>query len=512
MISASENSKKIAKNTLLLYLRLIVTMVISLFTARYTLQLLGAEDYGINNIAGGLIGFMGIIIITMESATQRFLAFDLGCNDIYQYKRTFSMLLNIYTIFCLIAIIGLELIGPYIINKYLVIPHERMFAAQCIFQLSLIMFFIGSICIPYTASIIAYERIGIYSYFTILDVLGQLLSVGVLFFTPFDKLISYGLVITSMAILRILIIIFYCHRNLPGCKYIWIWDIKLSKKMLCYASWNMFATCTSYLNTQGQAILLNIFFGPMINSAKAIADRVNNIITSFSGNFYLAVTPQIIKSYASENLLYMKQLVIRSSKFAFFLLSAISIPIIFNMEHVLALWLGKEQITKDMIIFCQMVLIYSLVSVLENPITQAVRATGSIKKYQILIGMQVLTFIPICFILFKLGYPAYYSMIVLSIIYFIVQFSRVKIVCPIIKTTMTEYIKLVILPISYTMLVSLICIFIFVEIFTVSSFLSFILRILLCFIINSVCIYIIGLSHLEKKYIINLIISKLHIK
>lgn len=507
MTNHLKNSKRIAQNTILLYFRLIVTMIISLFTARYTLQLLGAEDYGINNVAGGLIGFMSILIITMESATQRFLAFDLGCNNIKQYQNTFSMLLNIYVIFCFIATIGLELIGPYFIIHYLIIPSDRLFAAQCIFQLSVFMFIIGTISIPFTASLIAYEKIGIYSYFTILDVLGQLLSVGVLFYTPFDKLISYGVLITCMSTLRIIIIITYCKKKLEGCKYKYFWDKQLSKKMLSYASWNMCASTTSFLNTQGQAILLNIFFGPVINSAKAIADRINNIITSFSNNFYTAVTPQIIKSYASGDLLYMRNLVLKSSKLAFFLLSAISIPLIFNMQYILILWLGKEQVTKDMTIFSQLVLIYSLISVLESPITQAVRATGYIKKYQIIVGAQIVSFVPICWVLFKLGYPAYYSMIVLSIIYFVVQFSRIKIVCPIIKITMKDYIKSVMLPIGYTTAISIFFLLIFLQIPT-SSFIFLIIRCIFCFSINCICIYIIGLTHTEKQYIIKFITSK----
>lgn len=511
MTKHTNNNKRIAKNTILLYFRLIFTMIISLFTARYTLLLLGAEDYGINNVAGGLIGFMSIIVITMESATQRFLAFDLGCNNVKQYQNTFSMLLNVYAIFCFIATIILELIGPYFITHYLVIPSHRLFAAQCIFQFSIFMFIIGTISIPFTASMIAYEKIGIYSYFTILDVLGQLLSVGVLLYTPFDKLISYSILITCMSILRISIIIIYCIKNLDGCKYRYFWDKQLSKKMLSYAGWNMCATTTSFFNTQGQAILLNMFFGPVINSAKAIADRVNNVITSFSNNFYTAVTPQIIKSYAAGDLLYMRNLVLGSSKFAFFLLSFISIPIIFNMKDILILWLGEAQITHDMIIFCQLVLIYSLVSVLENPITQAIRATGYIKKYQIIVGVQIITFVPICWILFKLGYPAYYSMIVLSIIYFIVQFSRVKIVCPIIKISMIDYIKIVILPIFYTMTLSIPLLLISLQIPT-SSFGYLILRFIFCLSINCICIYLIGLTGTEKQYIIKFIISKLHKK
>lgn len=493
-------TKRIAKNTLLLYVRLIITMFISFFTARYTLQLLGAEDYGINNVTGGLIGFIGIIINIMETATQRFLAFDLGSNNIKQYHKTFSMLLNIYAIFCLVATIILEITGPYFISNCLNIPSHRLYAAQCIFQFSILMFIVGTMSIPFTASIIAYEKINIYAYFTIIDVTGQLLTVLVLFYTPYDKLISFGILTTIMCILRIGIIIFYCITKLNGCKYYFFWDKNLFKKILGYAGWNMFATGTYFLNNQGLSILLNIYFGPIINSSKAIADRVNTTVTSFSNNFYIAVAPQIIKSYAANDITYMRELVLKSSRLAFFLLSAISIPIIFNAENILYFWLGKDQVTHNMIIFCQLTLIYSLVSVLENPITQSIRATGNIKKYQIIIGLQVLSFIPICWVVFKIGYPSFYSMIVLCALYFIVHFSRIKIVCPIIQITIKEYIKVVLVPIIYTILCSIALIFSFISLIKIPPHL-FYLKLIICIFINSICIFAIGLNKNEKKFV-----------
>ena len=508
MSTILENNKRIAKNTLLLYFRMIVTVVISLFTARYTLQLLGTEDYGINNVVGGLIGFMGVIIITMESATQRFLAFNLGCGDNIQFRKTFSMLLNIFIVFCTISTILLEVAGPLFISRCLVIPPERLIAAQWIFQFSVILFILGTVTIPYTSSIVSYEKMGVYAYFTILDVISQLLSVVVLFYTPFDRLISFGFLITFMAAIRIFLIIDYCHRKLDGCNYIFFWDKVLFKKMIKYAGWNMFGSTTSFLNTQGQSILLNLFFGPVVNAAKGIADRINTTITSFSGNFYMAVTPQIIKTYAMGDTAYTKKLVINSSKYACFLLSMLSLPLIFNMKPLLQLWLGENIVSNDMVIFSKLILVYSLINVLENPVTQAVRATGNIKKYQITIGIQTLMFLPICFILFKMGYPAYYSMIVLSIIYFIVQFWRVKIVSPILDITMTEYIQLVIIPIIATILFSSVIIH-FILFFESTNLGWLILRIGISFIINVFCIIYIGLNRKERAYVLQVIHKKI---
>ena len=352
MTDISENNRRIAKNTILLYFRMIVTTIVSLITARLMLQLLGIEDYGIYNVVGGIIGFMAIITSTMTSATMRFLAYDLGREDITQFSQTFSMLINIFGIFCLISTILMEFIGPYIIQFHLVIPSERLFAAQCIFQFTILTFILSTMAIPFTAAVVSYERMDIYAYFTYLDVFFKLLAVVVLYITPIDKLITYGTITLLMSIATNTIIYFYCFKKFEGCKYIKIWDIPLLKKISSYAGWNMFGSVTTVMNSQGQAILLNVFFGPIINAAKAIADKVNQITYSFCQNFFMAVNPQLIKSYAVGDLEYTKKLLIKSSKISFFLYSIIAIPLIFNMEFILKLWLGAEQVSISMIYFC----------------------------------------------------------------------------------------------------------------------------------------------------------------
>lgn len=454
MSSQSDNNKRIAKNTLMLYVRMLITTIVSLFTARLTLQLLGVEDYGINNLVSGIIGFMGIVTGTMTSATQRFLAFDLGKKEITQYRKSYSMLLNIFFIYSLIGAVGLELVGPYVIQNYLVIPLDRMVAAQWVFQFTIINFMLATINIPQTASIVSYEKMNIYAYFTFIDVFFKLLVVYSLYVTPFDKLITIGLLTTLMALVTNGITYTYCVKKLSGCKYQLYWNNGLFKKIFSYAGWNLFGSITGVMNQQGQAILLNLFFGPVVNAAKAVADKVNSIITSFSVNFYMAVTPQIIKNYASGNIVYMRKIVMASSRYAFYLLFCLSLPLIANMREVLYLWLGQEQVSFEMVRFCQLLLVYSLVNVLEQPITQSVRATGKIKKYQIRVGVLTLMFIPICYIAFKCGLPAYASMLILSLIYFFVQFIRIYIVKDIIEVTLLMYVKSVLLPILFVVLVS----------------------------------------------------------
>lgn len=496
----SHNSKRIAKNTMLLYIRMLITTIVSLFTARLTLQLLGVEDYGINNLVSGIIGFMGIVTGTMTSATQRFLAFDLGKNNVVQYQKSYSMLLNIFFIYSLFGAICLELVGPYVILHYLVIPQDRLVAAQWVFQFTIINFILATINIPQTASIVSYEKMNIYAYFTFIDVFFKLLVVYSLYVTPFDKLITIGFLTTLMALVTNGVTYLYCVNKLNGCRYQLYWNNILFKKIFSYAGWNLFGSITGVMNQEGQAILLNLFYGPVVNAAKAVADKVNGIITSFSVNFYMAVTPQIIKNYASGNIEYMKKIVLSSSRYAFFLLYCLSLPLIANMEPILYLWLGKEQVNFEMVRFCQLLLIYSLINALEQPITQSVRATGKIKKYQIQIGLLTLMFIPICYIAFKTGLPAYTSMIILSLIYLVAQFVRIYIVKNIINISIYIYIKEVLLPIIFVVIVSSVATF-FINKFGNSEIVEIFYQIVLELICTLVAIFFIGISNHERSLI-----------
>lgn len=503
----SYNSKRIAKNTMLLYIRMLLTTLVSLFTARLTLQLLGVEDYGINNLVSGIIGFMAIVTGTMTSATQRFLAFDLGKNDVVQYQKSYSMLLNIFFIYSLFGAICLELVGPYVIQHYLVIPQDRLVAAQWVFQFTIINFILATINIPQTASIVSYEKMNIYAYFTFIDVFFKLLVVYSLYITPFDKLITIGFLTTLIALVTNGVTYLYCVKKLNGCRYQLYWNNILFKKIFSYAGWNLFGSISGVMNQQGQAILLNLFYGPVVNAAKAVADKVNGIITSFSVNFYMAVTPQIIKNYASGNIEYMRKIVLSSSRYAFFLLYCLSLPLIANMKAVLFLWLGEEQVSFEMVRFCQLLLVYSLVNVLEQPITQAVRATGKIKKYQIQIGFLTLMFIPICYIAFKCGLPAYTSMIILSLIYLVVQFVRIYIVKDIIEVTVLIYIKSVILPIILVILLSAVTTMLICKIGD-SSIIEILIKGSLELMCTLVIIFIFGISKGERDMIYKYIKNK----
>lgn len=505
------NNKRIAKNTLYLYFRMIVVMIISLVTARYTLQLLGVEDYGIYNVVAGIIHFTGIITSTMVQATQRFLSFDLGKDDKTQFQKTFSMMMNIFIIICVILFLVMEIAGPYCITNYLKIPEPRLQAALWVFQFAILNFILDTINIPHTASIVAYERMNIYAYFTFLDVTFKLIAILSLFLLPYDKLIIYGLLNTLLCFVRNEIIHFYCRKKIEGCIYIKYWDGRYLKKLSSYIGWSLLGSTSSVMMGQGQSVLLNVFFGPIINAAKAIADRVKSLIYSFISNFYMAVTPQIIKTYATGDTNYTKKLVLSSSKYAFFLLFLLSTPVIFNMKSLLKLWLGDESVSNEMITFSQLTLLYGLVQVLECPITRVVQASSQVKKYEIVVGCVTLSFIPICYILFKLGLPATTSMLLLIIIYAITHIYRVIYVKSYIKLEFTEYMKTVILPIGVTVVISFVFIYLYHHYIYIYSenILYLMLFTSMDFIVVLLCIWITGLTYQDRITIKKLIAKKI---
>lgn len=498
----SQNNKRIAKNTVILYFRMIITTLVSLYTARLMLQLLGVEDFGIYNVVGGVIGFMAIITGTMTSATMRFLAYDLGKKDTCQYQRTFSMLINMFMAFCFLSIIVMEIVGPYFISEHLVIPDNRMNAAQWIFQYTIVTFCFTTMEIPFTASIVSYEKMNIYAYFAFIDVGFKLLSVLALYITPVDKLITYGTVIMLSSLIKTNIMYIYCFRKLEGCKYIRYWDWSLLKKMSSYTGWNLFGSTTGVLNNQGQAILLNLFFGPVVNASKAIADRINSIIYSFSQNFFMAVNPQIIKTYASGDLDYTRKLVLKSIRMSSMIFWWLSLPLIYHMKDVLSLWLGSNQVSDETVIFSQLTLLLSITSCYESPITQVVRATGNIKKYQIVMGIQTLLFIPVCYLAFKLGAPSYSSLIILIAIYTLTILSRAFFLRQILDINLGLFLKVTILSFLVTMSLSLIVIY-YLNTYIYGNY--WIVNIIFDFIIQSVIIAFVGINAKEREYILKLI-------
>lgn len=495
------NNKRVARNTLLLYFRMLFLSGISFFTVRIILEALGVIDYGIMNVISSLVASLSFLNGTLSSATQRYFSYFLGKNDIFGYKKIFSILLICYIVVCFSVLLIGEFLGFFFLNDWLVIPDDRMYAAKWVFQTSLISFIFQLCVIPFTASLIAHERMNGFAYISILDGLFKLLIAYLIFYSTYDKLIFYGILTAIESIIVFICYLAYCRINFDGCRFVQVWEKGLFFELLGYTGWNLFGSISGMLAGQGQNILLNIYFGPVINAAKGISDRITSVIQSFSTNFYVAVAPQIVKSYANGDLSRMYMLVTKSTKFSFLLLILLSYPLIICIEALLYIWLGRENVESEMVSFCRLALIYCLVTTIEQPITQMIRATGHIKKYQLGTGIITLCFIPLAALIFHIGCEPVGSMYLLIILYSFVQFIRVYIAKHQVNFPIKVYLKESIYPILLVSITLMIASYFLVQL-NDSSFGATSLKLLLSFITATIVSIALGLSKNEKDLLL----------
>ncbi|MCI9285906.1 MAG: lipopolysaccharide biosynthesis protein, partial [Muribaculaceae bacterium] len=339
--AASVKNKRIAKNTLLLYVRTFFTMCVSLFTSRLTLEALGVDNFGIYNVVGGLVGMFSIISGSITGSISRYLTYGIGKGDIEKLKVLFSTSVNVLLILSGIIILLGETIGIWFLTHKLNIPENQMYAAHWVLQCSLLAFVLGLISIPYNAAIVAHEKMNVFAYMTILDVLFRLGIVYTLFVTPFDRLITYSVFLVCVGLIMRLIYGIYCTRHFAECHYERVFDKGIFKDMSSFAGWTFLGNTSYLLNTQGVNMIINVFFGVALNAARGIVTQVEGAVMTLVNNFTTAFTPQITKSYAEGNMSYVHSLVCRGTKFSIFLLLFIIVPLIIEAPVVLSLWLKE---------------------------------------------------------------------------------------------------------------------------------------------------------------------------
>ena len=366
MDNKTTNNKRIAKNTLLLYGRMLFSLLVSLYTSRVVLNTLGVEDYGIYNVVGGVVAMMGLLNGAMATSVQRFMNFELGVGNHEKLRQTFSMSMNIYALFALAFVILAETIGVWFLNTHLLIPQERLSAANYVFQFSIFGTVISLMSNPYNAAIVAHERMDIFAYTSIFAVLVKLGIVFLLLVIPFDKLIGYGLFLTCASCLVTLVYYIFCKKHFAECRYSLYWNKSLFKKLFSYFSWNLFGSAAGLIKTEGLNILLNMFFNPVVNAARGIACTINNVLMQFFNNFYTAVQPQIVKYYAQGDTASMLDLVFKSTKYSFFLCLIVSLPVLIEAPYMIHLWLG--QVPEYTVIFTRLIVVISVVDALASPI------------------------------------------------------------------------------------------------------------------------------------------------
>lgn len=439
------STKRLAKNTLALYFRMLLSMVVSLYTSRVVLNTLGVEDYGIYNVVGGVVAMFGFLNASMSGATARFLSFELGRKDILQLKKTFSSALIIHVGIAIVIFVIAETIGLWFLSNKLVIPADRMYAAQWVYQFSVLSTLITITQSPYNASIIAHEKMSVYAYVEILNVSLKLLVVYLLIIGNFDKLILYGLLILCVSILIIAIYRIYCIRHFEECHFHWIWDPSILKPMLSFSGWDLYGNMSVTVKQQGLNMLLNMFWGPILNSANGIATSVKGAILGFSSNIVMAAKPQIIKSYAEYDVEHMRMLVYKVAKYACILMICIAVPFIIEMETILKLWL--KIVPPYSISFCRILLIANCVTTINFCINTGIHATGNVKLLSFVSGTFSLIVPVITYILFKVGFSPEWGYIVSFILAFVTLFiSHYILKKQVLGFSLSVFIKCVLFP------------------------------------------------------------------
>lgn len=505
MSQISDSNKRVARNTVMLYFRMFVTMIIGLFTSRITLQALGVDNYGINNVVGGVVGMFTLITGALINAVSRFLTFELGKKDNSKLNDVFCTSINVMGMLSLLILIIGETLGLWFLYNKLNIPVDRLDAANVVLQCSIASCIMGLMYIPYNALIIAYEKMSIWAYFSILDVVMKLLVVYALYISPFDKLKTFALLGLAWAILNQVIYRIYCHRTFSVARFHFIYDKPLLKQIFGFANWNFLGQGACVLNNEGVNIVINMFFGVAVNAARGIAVSVNGYVTQFANNFMGALNPQITKTFAAGNYEETHKLIIRGAKFSYFLMFLLLLPICLETETILHLWLGN--VPKFATVFVRWALVISLINSLSTTLITGLHASGRLKRYMTIVGLVEVSNLPITYIAFKLGGGPVYAYIVYSCVYFVLMLLRLYLIKDLIYMSGSRYVKEVYLRVFVvsalaTPLPFIVCLFMDDSIF----------RLVFVSMISMLCscgsIYLLGLDKHERVMVTTLVLNK----
>lgn len=435
----SQKNKRIAKNTLMLYMRMILIVAVTLYISRVILEALGETDYGIYNVVGGVVAMFSILSSPLSNAINRFLTYELGTGNMQKLSAIFSTSVNIQVLLSLLLLVVCEIAGIWFINEKMTIPAERIGAATYVLHFSLLTFIVNLISVPYNATILSHEKMGAFAYMGILDASLRLVVAFLIQISSYDKLIIYAILLFLLSLCLLLIYFIYCRTHFKETKYRLILDKALFKDMASFAGWNAFGHLAGTLNNQGISLLVNLFFGLKVNAARAIADQVNNAFIQLVNNFTQAINPQITKSYAQGNIEYMTKLTNNGSKYSFFILLFFFVPFFLETEYVLNIWL--IQVPQETTIFVRLILIGALMLVMGSTHYYAIMATGDIKRYTLEISLLSALIFPLSWLLFYLGAPAYSAYVVFAIVYFLQDFIRLATLRRLISFSIVDYYK-----------------------------------------------------------------------
>lgn len=498
----SENTKRIAKNTLMLYGRMLFSMVVSLYTSRVVLNTLGVVDYGIYGVVGGFVAMFSLISSSLSSAVSRFLTFELGRGDKERLNKAFSTSLLIHIVLAIVVFIVAETVGIWFVNNKMTIPSDRLYAANWVFQASILSFMFGLFSVPYNASIVSHERMSAFAYIGILDTTLRLCVVLFIAYSSwqFDKLIVYSMLLVAVSISLQCIYLIYCRKHFEECRLRISFDKEFWKEISAFAGWNFIGCTAQLLKDHGVNIILNIFNGPVLNAARGIATSVNTAVSSFAGSFMTALNPQITKSYASGDYEYMMFLVERGSRFSFYILMILAFPIILETDYILSLWL--VQFPAHTVNFVRLVLILSLTDAISNPLITVQLATGRIRNYQLAVGGVLLLNFPLSYICLTLGYSPesiYIVAIIVSILCLVLRLFFLK---QMVGLSIIKYYRNVVINVLFVSCIAL-CLPYIVHVFMNYGMLRFLIVTMISIISSISSILIIGCSRSERVLILS---------
>lgn len=497
----SEKNKRIARNTIALYIRTLITLAVGLFTSRVVLNVLGIDNFGIYNVVGGVVAMFNIVTTSLSQSISRYLTFELGRDNKEKLNMIFSTSVNIQILMSVVIIVLIEAFGVWFLNNKMNIPPDRIYAANWVLQFSVLAFIVNLISVPYNASIIAHEKMKAFAYVSILEAVMKLMIAYLLYISLVDKLITYAFLLLLVSIIIRMVYGQYCKRHFEECKYSFVFDKKLFADMSKFAGWNFLASTAYIFNTQGINIISNIFFGVAINAARGVATQVDGITRNFVSNFTTAVRPQIVKSYSVGDTNYMNKLVCSGAKYSCFLMLLFALPFMFEAESILKVWL--KLVPEHSPSFIRLTMVVSLIWLLGDTMYTSIMAIGKLKKYMIYETCITCLVFPISYFAFFINMPPETAYIVYAIAYILLMLLRLWYLNKVEQFSITLFLNGVIGPVALTTLLASVVPLTFKCIFHDGSIASFIISICLCVCSFIISVFLVGLSREEKALIIS---------
>ena len=507
MSESTVNNKRIAKNTIYLYLRMLFVMLVGLYTVRAILDILGEVDYGLYNVVGGVVTMFAFMNRTLSTSSQRYFSIEIAKGDKESLRKWFCLNITTFGLLGLIIALFLETVGLWFLNTQMTIPSERMMAANVVYQLSILSFLFHIVSVPYLALIIAHEKMHVFAYVGILEAVGRLAIVFILTMLTYDKLIIYGILILFLSVSVSMSYLIYCWRHYPESYYKWYWNITEVKELLGFSGWHFLGTFSNSILNQGINILLNIFFNPVVNAARAIACQVNAHVDQLASNFFIAIKPQIYKLYAKGEYDELYKLMMRGTVISTYLVSIIAFPFLSGASYILDLWL--KAVPDYAVIFTQLCIINGLIESTSGPIFAAILATGKIRNFYLIVYLIALFNIPLSYVALRLGSEPTITMIFSNIISFILVIVKAYLINRAIGFPWGKYLmclsKIALISVAIVLADKLI----FEE--YVTNIVSLLLVSLLIVVVLTT-LYAFVVDRNDRHYIVQLVRQKVHIK